>query len=281
MADSKRPVNAKVASWKVLGKNIQRALSRELTPAIYGQFHEYYLAASAAPEDTSDVFMGMMNEVSEGTIEKATIDAETTLIAKKVPALEKYLRTYLIGHVMTVAAIRYGDAPTNIDIEVPPLHTYIYSIMQHVAEESEANPDLFNPNGNRRQVKQRQLNAAKIIKSAIYETTADMLPTDKMIEDYIEDIANSGPESDKDSDSEDDFEDELLETGDFVVTSSDVSPEPKADPTASTEGECGDGEMKIQIPKKNWQPGQADVPDAPPIPQKLDMMAGLEDKALD
>lgn len=280
MADKhppKRPVNPKVASWKAMTKNVDRALGRELGPAIYDQFHVYYLAASAAPEDTTDIFMGMMAELSEGNVEMDTIENETKLIAKKVPSLEKYLKTYLIGHVMTVAAIRYGDAPTDIEIEIPPLDKYIFAIMQRVAQEAEANPDLFNPNGGRREIKQRQLDAYIIIKEAIHETTADILPTDQMIDRYIEDIGEDSGSDYDESDAED-----ANDESEFIVTAADMGCDPNTLPPTETEPpKDGNTDMKIQIPKKNWEANQGGIPNAPPMPPKPNMMAGMEDASLD
>ena len=270
----KRPVNAKVASWKVLGKNVKRTLGRELTPVIYEQFHEYYLVAASAPEDTSDLFAGMMEEIRTDQLEPGQIEAETSEIIKKVPNLEKYLNVYLMSHVMTIAAIRYGEAPTDVNIEIPPLQGYIEEILKYVAKHAEADPDMFNPNGGRREIAARKLDAAKTIRAGINEVTEDMLPTEQMITDYIDDIADEGVFEDGGGDMEED-------PSEFVVTSEDmgaVTEEPLAEAPGGVVAQEQPGEeLKISIPKKNWEQ-HAPQPQAP---QRPDMMAGIEDGNLD
>lgn len=268
---SKQNLVMKVESWKVLNKDVKRQIVKELTPAIYKAFKSYYTDAMDVGEDTEDFFISFMEELHDSWTQE-DIDIETGLIAQSVPKLEKYLRTFIISHVMTIASINYGQTPPSLDVEVPPISDYIYDIMCDVAEQAQANPDLFNPNGSAREVKSRQLKAILVIKEAVMTVTADMLPTDRMIDDYVQDIL-AGSDDDSES-SESEAENEAEEDdGRFTITADDLEHQNEQTEDIDDEDtEPGTQETKqVVISKQNWEARQT----------PSDLMDGVDDVNLD
>lgn len=262
-----------VSAWKVLNKDVGRKLVTTLTPVIYRQFRQYYLDAMEADEDTDDFYIGLMEEMCKWKSED--IQLETELIIQKVPNLGKYLKTFIISHIMTIASIRFGETPSSVDADVPPLERYIHAIMKDIAGEVQADPDLFNSNGSTRQVQQRKLAAVKLIRESIRNITLDMLPTDQMIADYVQDMADSQSESEEEVE-----EEEEEDVNENAITSDDLGgPENVAadDELSQEDQNQNEGTAETQeiiVSREAWtQPQQQQ--------QQRSLMDGVEDIDLD
>lgn len=251
------PVTINVQSLKETRKDVQNKLIRRLSPELYKAFAQIYDDAAQSPEDTEDFFIELMEEVCEWpSVCPELIASETTTILQKIPQLETYLRIILVSHVMCVSVIRFGEKPEGIDVEVPPADEFVHAIYCQLADQFSADPTLLDKCGSKRQVKSRQLKALRLIRDQIAIVLSDMLPTDQVIGDYLQDFLDG---TCYDSDDEEELaadEDigliESKEDEPLKLTGQDI-PEILAAPVPESSTSPAESK-KITISKDHWEP---------------------------
>ncbi len=284
-----KPVTINIGSLKMTRNDVQSRLIRRLTPEIYKAFAAMYDDARESGEEIEDFFIGLMEEIPTWDKDCPDIlEVETTEIIDRIPQLNTYLRVILISHVMGISVLRYGEKPSDVDVEVPPLEEFIHAVYISCADFFAADPSLVDRNGGKKLVTGRRLSALKIIKISIADVIQDMLPTDQVIQDYLQDLVASKSVTKQGEEIQEEGEEEVLVEDPPVKGLSTPPPEPRKEPMkVTTEDLPGPLKTKtITIEKDRWEAGAEGQPQpsrvaAPVVDEEELLLAGINDQDLE
>ena len=222
-----------------------------LTPLIVQGFNSIYTdAQKLAPLERKGVlykFQELVKEIPKWN--QTILSEESKRIKKKCPYIMDIVTAIFVSNVKILASIRMKGKNENIRIKIPSSDIFIHSIYIESGQQFFYNPHPFNI-GNNNDYSKIQNNKEiifQVIGNCIEETIRQMLPFDKILQEYLANALGSdvSDTSESESESESDSDEESLHGND--INGSEVGSEDPEDPEDFDEMDGGNNVKTVHL----------------------------------
>jgi hypothetical protein len=203
-----------------------------LTPLIVQGFNSIYTDAQKfAQLERKGVlykFQELVKEIPKWN--QTILSEESKRIKKKCPYIMDIVTAIFVSNVKILASIRMKGKNENIRIKIPSSDIFIHSIYIESGQQFFYNPHPFNETKDYSKIQNNKETIYSIIGNCIEETIRQMLPFDKILQEYLANALGSDVSgtSESESESESDSDEESLHGND--INGSEVGSDEPEDP---------------------------------------------------
>lgn len=173
-----------VNSLKQAQKDVTKKLKHDLIPVVYGSFVNIYKDCKNADE----LFADVMDEIREWpTTYPEMLDAEIDEIKETIPKIENTLKLLITMKVMIISGVKYHECPEIVDFKPPSLKKFVFKLYLECGQIFSSSPELLDTTNESRSVRfNNKRNAALEINTAIDNALDSVMPTNELVDKYLE-----------------------------------------------------------------------------------------------